>query len=142
MNIKTLLFLFSSILIFTGCEDSTSGESKNSSINDMNQGKIVGCLKCPDNESNNTLFGIFIITNKQDSLLSFNVPAAIYDLDTSNLDYGINFLDGDSVQFSYKNANTEEQKVFDCPPSTMLNPTFYPIENFKQVIIININKIQ
>ncbi len=138
---KALLFLFSSILIFTGCEDSPSGEAKNSSINDMNKGKIVGYLKCPDNESNNTLLGVFIITNKEDSLLSFNISSAIYDLDTNNLDYGINFLDGDSVRFSYKNANTEEQKVFDCPPSTMHNPTFYPIENFKQVIIIDINKI-
>ena len=133
---KTCLLILFAIL-FSSCvkqEDSTT--------NGKYQGKIVGYLKCSDNETDNTLLGIFIITNKEDSLLSFNVPTAIYDLDTSNLDNGINFLDGDSVQFSYKNANSEEQKVFDCPPSTMLNPTFYPIENFTQVIITDINKIQ
>ncbi|MFW5700747.1 MAG: hypothetical protein ACOCWM_03570 [Cyclobacteriaceae bacterium] len=130
-----LLILF--VILFSSCD-----KQDDSTTNDMNQGKIVGYLKCSDTETDKTLFGIFIITNKQDSLLSFNIPAAIYDLDINNLDYGINFLDGDSVQFSYKNANTVEQKVFDCPPSTMLNPTFYPIEYFTQVIITEINKIQ
>lgn len=130
-----LLILFA--ILFSSCD-----KQEDSTTNDMNKGKIVGYLKCSDTETDKILYGIFIITNKEDSLLSFNVPEAIYDLDTSNLDYGINFLDGDSVQFSYKNANTEEQKVFDCPPSTMLNPTFYPIEHFTQVIIIEINKIQ
>ncbi|MCF8299378.1 MAG: MFS transporter [Bacteroidales bacterium] len=131
-------FLFISIaILFSLCD-----KQADSSTNDLFQGKIVGYLKCSDSETDNTFFGIFIITNKNDSLLSFNIPSAIYDLDTNNLDYGIYFLNGDSVRFSYKNAKSEEQKVFDCPPTTMLNPTFYPIENFRQVIIIEINKIQ
>lgn len=130
-----LLILFA--ILFSSCE-----KQEDSTANDMYKGKIVGYLKCSDTETDKTLFGIFIITNKEDSLLSFNVPSEIHDLDTNNLDYGMNFIDGDSVQFSYKNANSEEQKVFDCPPSTMFNPTFYPIENFTQVIITEINKIQ
>lgn len=121
---------------------SSCEKQENHTTNDLYQGKIVGYLKCADNETDNTLLGIFIITNKEDSLLSFNIPSAIYGLDINDMGNGINFLDGDSVQFSYKNANSDEQKVFDCPPSTMLNPTFYPIENFTQVIITEINKIQ
>jgi hypothetical protein len=132
---KYLLILF--VILFSSCD-----KQEVSTANDIYKGKIVGYLKCSDTETDKTLFGIFIITNKEDSLLSFNVPPTIFDIDTSNLDYGINYLDGDSVQFSYRNANKEEQKIFDCPPSTMLNPTFYPIENFTQVIITEINKIQ
>lgn len=131
---KTYLLILFAIL-FSSCD-----KQEDSTIND--KGRIVGYLKCREKDTDNTLFGIFIITNKEDSLLSFNVPPSIYDLDTSNLDFGIDYLKGDSVQFSYKIANDEEIKVFDCPPSIMLNPSFYPIDNFTQVIIIYINKIQ
>jgi hypothetical protein len=106
------------------------------------KGKIVGYLKCSDNKRKNTLFGIFIISNNLDSLLSFNVPSSIYNLDTSKIDYGINLFIGDSISFNYRNAEKDEMKQFDCPPSTMEKITFYPIENFPQIIITNISKIK
>lgn len=114
---------------------------QNYSSGNIHKGKIVGCLKCSDNEMKNTLIGIFIISNNKDSLLSFNVPSSIYNLDTSKIDYGINFLNGDSVSFSYGDAKNGEIKRFSYPPATMQNLTFYPIENFSQVVIINISKI-
>lgn len=135
-TMKTFLLIFCAIL-FSSCD-----KQEDSSTNDLYQGKIVGYLKCTDYEIKNTLWGIFIISNNGDSLLSFNIPTSTYDIDTSEVDYGIYYFDGDSVQFKYINANTDEKKQFDCPPSTMLNPTFYPIENFNQVVITDINKIQ
>jgi len=137
MKMKTYLLLFCAIL-FSSCN--IQEETINS---DINKGKIIGYLKCIDSDTDySTLFGIFIISNNKDSLLSFNISDPIYDLDTSQLKYGIGFIDGDSVTLSYRNAENDELKYFDCPPSTMQNPTFYPIENFSQVIITSINKIQ
>jgi len=133
---KTYLLIFCTIL-FLSCS-----KQEDSSNNDMIYGKIVGYLKCSDSEMQNTLFGIFIISNNKDSLLSFNVPSSIYDLDRSGFNKGIGFLDGDSVQFCYRNADVDERKQFDCPPTTMMNPTFYSIDNFTQVIITDIKKIQ
>ncbi len=107
------------------------------------QGKMVGYLKCFDNEHEKILFGIFIITNNCDSLLSFNIPSTIYNLDSSKVDYGFSMFNGDSISFKYRNAKTEEIKQFDCPPEFMQNPGFlYPIDEFSQVIITEINKIQ
>ena len=131
---RMYVFFFCTIL-FLSCD-----KQEDSSNGDIYQGKIVGYLKCADSEMENTLFGIFIISDSKDSLLSFNVPSSIYDLDTSKIDYGIDFLDGDSVSFNCRNAKADEIKQFDCPPTTMQNPTFYPIDNFSQVIITNISK--
>lgn len=56
------------------------------------RGKTAGCLKCTDNETKAVHFGVFIISNNRDSVLSFNVPSAIYDLDMNRVDYGIHFF--------------------------------------------------
>lgn len=101
------------------------------------KGKIVGYLKCADNEVKDTLFGIFIISNRKDSLVSFNIPSSVHGLSTDQLDYGVYFFSGDSVLFEYKHAN-RRKKQFDCPPSTMQNPTFFSIDNFSQVVITDI----
>ncbi len=133
---KTYLILICAIL-FLSCHKQEENVN-----DDINNGKIVGYLKCIDSEANdNTLMGFFIISNNKDSLLSFNILNSISFLDTSELKYGIGFLDGDSVVFCYRNAKNEEIKYFDCPPNTMQNPTFYPLEDFSQVIITNINVI-
>ncbi len=132
-----LLTLFLLAILFSSCD-----KQENITTNDMYKGKIIGYLKCSDNKTDNTIFGVFIITNKKDSLLSFNILSENYDLNTNDLDYGINFLNGDSIQFSCKNANSNEQKVFDCPPSTTFNPSFYNIENFTQVIITDMDMIK
>lgn len=101
------------------------------------KGKIVGYMKCADNEVEDTLFGIFIISNHKDSLLSFNMPSSVHGLNTDRVDYGVYFFNGDSVLFEYKHAK-RRKKQFDCPPSTMQNPTFFSIDNFSQVVITNI----
>ncbi len=105
------------------------------------KGKLIGYLKCTDNENKNTLFGVFIISNNRDSLLAFNVSSSIYDMDITKIELGINFFDGDSISFNYRNIKNDEMKQFDCPPTTMQNPTLYSIENFSQVAITNISKL-
>ena len=132
----TYLLFFCTIL-FSSCNKQEETVST-----DFYHGKIVGYLKCPDSEmDNNTLIGIFIILNNKDSLLSFNIPSSIFDLDRYQLENGIGFIDGDSISFNYRRALNDEIKLFDCPPTTMQDPTFYPIENFLQAIITNVNKI-
>lgn len=135
---KTYLLIFFAIL-FSSCDKQ---EGTTTTTDKMYQGKLVGYLKCNESETSNTLLGFFIISNNKDSLLSFNIPSSIYDLDTNNLTNGINFWDGDSIRFNYRNAEIDEEKVFDCPPSSMLNPTFYDIDNFIQIVITEIDKIQ
>ncbi len=135
---KTYLLIFFAIF-FSSCDKK---EDTTTTTDAMSQGKIVGYLKCNERETSNTLLGFFIISNKKDSLLSFNVPLSIYDLDTDNLINGINFWDGDSVQFNYRNAELDERKVFDCSPSSMLNPTLYDTDNFRQIVITKIERIQ
>ncbi|MEN8157551.1 MAG: hypothetical protein ABFS10_11420 [Bacteroidota bacterium] len=136
MKIPTYLLLCC-VILFSSCE-----KQNESNKEEIYQGRIVGYLKCSDsNLENKTLLGIFIISNSMDSLLSFNIPSSISDMVTSELQYGIGFINGDSVSFSFRNADKNEMNYFDCPPSTMQDITFYPIENFAQVIITNISKI-
>jgi len=108
------------------------GEPANREI----KGEIVGYLKCFDKKTDSkTILGLFIITNNKDSLLTFNIPSSVCNLDTTQLEYGINFINGGSVSFCFRNAKNGELKQFDCPPTTMQDPTFFRIENFTQVII-------
>ncbi len=62
-------------------------------------------------------------------------------MDITKIEFGINFFDGDSISFNYRNVENDEMKQFDCPPTTMQNPTLYSIENFSQVAITNISKL-
>jgi hypothetical protein len=135
--IKMSLFLLC-IILFYSCEKQI--DTSDSEIY-QGKGKIVGYLKCSDGERDNTLFGIFIISNNKDSILSFNITSSIHNLDTDQVDYGVHFFKGDSVLFDYRYTNAEEKKRYDCPPSTMLNPTFYAIDNFSQVIVTDITNI-
>ena len=136
MKAKIFFPLFFIILI-SSCDN-----QENTNEYDIQQGKIVGYLKCHEsNENSNTLFGFFIISTHNDSLLSFNILPSTFNLDKSNLQCGINFLNGDSISFSYRNAENDEIKYYDCPPTLFLNPTFYAIDDFSQVIITAISKI-
>jgi hypothetical protein len=133
---KTYL-LFFCVLLFLSCN------KQEESINDTTyRGKIVGYLKCSDNGNKSTLFGIYIISNKQDSLLAFNVPSSMHNIDTSKIENGIKSIDGDSISFKYKEAEGDEIKQYDCPATTLQNITFYDIDNFIQAVIISISKIQ
>lgn len=130
-------FLFVFIAAFSlSCDIQDEAEKSNS------KGEIVGYLKCSDNQmSAKTILGLFVITNKNDSLLTFNIPSSVYDLDTTQLEYGINFIDGGTISFCFRNANDNELIHFYCSPSSMQNPSFFPIENFSQVIVDNVNNI-
>ena len=129
-----ILLLF--IILVVSCD------KQNNTDDNIHQGKIVGYLKCIDSEiENNTLFGLFIISNNNDSLLAFNIPYSVHNIDSSQLEFGIDFINGDSISFTYRIAREDEIKYYDCPPTFYFNPSFYAIDNFSQVIITNINNI-
>jgi hypothetical protein len=104
------------------------------------RGKIIGYTKC--NVDNNDLTGLFIITEKQDSLLSFNIPLSSINIVPNSLYYGVYNIDGGSIGIEYRVAVGEEIKQmsdFLCPQSEMLPGfTHGQIENYTQVIITDI----
>ena len=134
-NIKNYLFFF---LIFI-----ISCEKKENISTDFIEGKIVGYINCVETDTENTLFGICVISNNNDSIMSFNVPSSILNIPESEISYGVNELqNGDSVQFNFRGANDEEIIHFDCPPSIMLGPSRYPLLDFNQAVITEINRIE
>lgn len=134
---KIICIVFLCTFLFSSCDD-----QEGLSNGGKHKGEIIGYLKCSDDESENILFGVFIISTKKDSLLSFNIPPSFLELDTTEMDFGINFINGGIIEFDYNIVENDEIKQFYCPPSTMGTPTFYPIENFTQIITSNITKIK
>ena len=103
-------------------------------------GKIVGYSKCHDAEKNSTFLGILIITEANDSLLTFNIPFSFFDLDSNQLEYGVYNIDGGYVSFSYKKAEDSEIRYDFLCLQTMMDLGFlYPVENFSQIIIEQIS---
>lgn len=129
----TLCLVVATLLVFNGCE-----KLENPPKNYTN-GIVVGYTKC--NEDNNgTLIGLFIITEKKDSLLSFNVSLATIGIDPNSLNYGAYDIDGGNISFDYVLAVEKEIKQnFLCPQNHML-PGFShgQIENYEQIIINDI----
>jgi hypothetical protein len=140
------LFLSAILLLSFGCTNSDDLSNNNAATTEEKEligtGKIVGYSKCYNTEKNSTSLGIFIITESRDSLLTFNIPLSFFDLDTNQLEFGVYGIDGDSVSFSYKKAEAGEIKYdFLCPQNAMDLGFPYPVENFLQVIIEHIDKI-
>jgi hypothetical protein len=116
------------------------GESETLSTNYTN-GIIVGHTKC-NVDSDSTLIGLFIITEKKDSLLSFNASLSSIGIDPNSLNYGVYDFCGCSISFSYRIAIGEEIEQttnFLCPQNAMLPGFSYgQIEDYKQIIINDI----
>ena len=106
-------------------------EEEEASKNIESNGKIVGYTKCND------LIGLFIITEKKDALLSFNLPLSCLNADISLLMGGAHNMDGSDISFNYRIAKGEEiKKNFLCPQNAMLPGfTHGPIEDYIQIII-------
>ena len=99
-------------------------------------GIIIGYTKCYD------LIGLFIITEKQDSLLSFNIPFSSININPDSLAYGIHNMKV-NICFDYRIAVGEEIKQiieFLCPENHAGVPAGLggPIENYTQIIITDI----
>ena len=104
-------------------------------------GIIVGYTKS-NNGSDVALVGLFIITEKKDSLLAFNVPASCINIDINALNYGAYNINGGNIRFDYRVAVGEEiKKNFLSPQNTMLPGFFHgQIDDYTQIIITNFRR--
>jgi hypothetical protein len=145
---KTKFLILSIIMLSSlGCTNgddlSEDGNVTKTDVKELTEtGKIVGYSKCYDTEKDSISLGIFIITEASDSLLTFNIPLSFFDLDINQLKYGVYSIEGDAVSFNYKKTEVSEIKYdFLCPQNMMDSGFYYPVENFSQIIIKRINKI-
>jgi hypothetical protein len=140
MNFIACLMLF---VLFAVCVTQTSCIENAVDEKDI-QGTIVGYHKCNDHDNNNELvFGIYIVTEKRNSILAYNIPHSklnsllalnIYDLEQGSLYFGKEIA---PITFTYREAKADEIVIIECP-QLMMNATFNG-EDFKQVIITNLN---
>ena len=113
------------------------------------KGKIVGYLKCAEyvkgKKTDNILFGLYIVTESKENLLSFDIDPSLFNLNIEELQGGVyGFIVNNSlISFTYRNVEENEFRCFDCPPSLDMFPgLMIPMENFMQVIISNIKIIR
>ena len=129
-KLKTILCLVVVILFATtGC-DKTESSKKHAN------GEIVGYVNCYGS------IGIFIITEDNDSLLSFNIPLSSINIDLNSLNSGVHGINGGNISFDYRIASGAEIKQmvdFLCPQNAMgIGFLGGPIENYTQIIINDI----
>jgi hypothetical protein len=117
---------------------------KEDTENRLTKGIIAGYHKCTDFENGGVVFGIYIVTNKQDTLLSYNIPhetlsSLLGGFDIENCTQGSLYFSRDipPVIFDYREAEEHEIVTIFCAQNAFL-PGF-PMGNAKQVIITKIN---
>lgn len=133
--IATLCFVVTTSFLAVSCD-----KSETLSTNHTN-GVVVGYTKCNFNSAD-TLIGLFIITEKEDSLLSFNLNPSVINIDPDLLYYyGVHDVNGGNISFDYRISVGQEIKQILCPQDAMsLGFTHGIIEDYTQIIIINIKK--
>jgi hypothetical protein len=118
---------------------------------DMNtvevKGTIEGYHKCTDFENGGIVFGIYIITDQNDTLLSYNVPhetlcslfgvASLENLRQDGI--STNYMGLSPIIFDYREAKKHETVTIFCPQDAMW-PAFTGRDDVKQIIINNIKK--
>lgn len=104
-------------------------------------GIIVGTIYCLDTVNQRAMQGYYIITDKNDSILTFNneikVPAYI---GTAGI-YGINNHEI-PFQFTYHLLEpTHDEYIHYLLPfsNALFSPMLYPIEHFKQALVKRLN---
>jgi len=130
-ELKDTIANFDSVLIV---HDSIIADSEQ--IN----GNVIGYLKCRNKIADSLIFGLFIISENNDSLLAFNVPKSIYSIDRDTLQEGVFFLKKGKISFNFKSDEKINLNNIECPPQILMGPTFYAIENFQQILIIDIKR--
>jgi hypothetical protein len=110
---------------------------------DITKGTIEGYYKCIDPENRELVFGLFIVTEKNDSLLAYNTPHetlnTLLGLDIDELAGGSLYFSQrvPSVTFDYRKAKEDEIVNVNCLHDPMLFG--FKLDGFEQVIISNIN---
>jgi hypothetical protein len=132
----TFLLLSLFLLLLCGCDKNSKDESLY-----KQKGTVIGYVNCTNEEESN-IFGLCIVSETNDSLLAFNISPSSLDIDISKLNYGSHFLNVGHIALTYRYSNENEIKNnFSCPQNAM-QPGFYPLENFSQVVVLGIKKIE
>jgi hypothetical protein len=106
------------------------------------RGTIEGYHKCTDFDNGGIVFGIYIVTDKNDTLLSYNVPhetlCSLFGVtNLGNLRQGSisTYSMGLSpIIFDYREAEEHETVTIFCPQDAMW-PPFLGGDDVKQIII-------
>ena len=137
---KTILKITAILLVLTG--SFACGEDDG-----ITKGRVAGYIKCMDSENKNMVFGLYITTEKKDSLLAYNIPHetlnALLDVNIDDFQNGIyDYKKALQIIFDYRKAKDDEIITgLDCPPILFMfvGASFIP-ENLEQIIISNIKR--
>jgi hypothetical protein len=141
---KTKLLKLTAILLLVAGVVCACGK-ENTDVNTVGvHGIIDGYHKCTDLENGDIVFGIFIVTDKQNTLLSYNIPhetlcSLLEVTSLENFEQGALYCNRDipPIIFDYREAEKHEIVTIHCP-QIALYPV-YPEQYAKQVIITKIN---
>ena len=129
-TITILCFIVVTLFAVYGC-----GKTETPTENYTN-GIIINYSNCWN------LVGLYIVTEKNDSLLSFNVPLSVINIDKNSLKPGSHAIGRVSIRFAYRIAVGEEIKQiidFICPQNTFEPGTFQgEYEDYTQIIVTDI----
>jgi hypothetical protein len=142
---KVLLYLAGLLIASASCKSQSKEDV--ALINSV-KGTITGYNKCKNDDA--IVVGIFILTEKKETLLAYNIPrstlVSLLDIDIyENVPYGaypVGILNKEipPVEFDYKEAKEGGIITTICPQSAMLPGISVDVEQIKQIIITIINK--
>ena len=130
-------------VITTGCKN--GNEPKEETIFQDGKGHIVGYIKSltliDDNGKLYWFFGLLIITDTQDSLLSYNIePTSIGLAPVGNWFSGVYSFDNygfdGAIKINFKYRNAVKNEIVNDNFVFPTNAILYDMSNFKQQIII------
>ena len=133
---KVILTSLFCVLLLFGCQSVMNEGNKEEDPENSVTGQIIGYTKCSAGRDC-ALIGLFIITEKTDSLLSFNIPLSSLNIDPGLLKGGAYNMRHVSINFAYRIAVGEEIKTdFLCPQNDMVvGFSRGLVEDYKQIII-------
>ena len=133
---KKKILVFTAFLLILAGGLIVSCKEENLKEKTPTNGVIIGYTNC------NSAVGLFIITEKKDSLLSFNVPLASIGIDPDSLMSGVYGMKRNAISFDYRiavGAEIKQMADFLCPQNDMHIGFFCgPLENYTQIIINDI----
>lgn len=132
MLLINYLSIFVLCLLLIGCEGDTEQQIK---------GYCIAHLKQNDTCTSEKIFGIFIITENLDSILSFNVPASVHGIEIleEGNDFQQYFSNSYAVLFNYREARKNELKCYSYPPMNTMYPSIN-FDGFSQAVVYNIRR--
>jgi hypothetical protein len=145
---KTILQTTAILLILAGV---IACGKENDNVNTIGvKGIVEGYHKCNDLENGGNgalVFGIYIVTDKKDTLLSYNIPHEIVCsllevTSLENFEHGALYFNRDisPIIFDYREIEKHEIVTIACPQLALW--PVYPGQYAKQVIITKFNLLK